>query len=260
MGKKSKKQVLVPNSDFSRKLFSALDYCKRESLYYNKKHSYKPYSDEIKTKSLKFFIEYCWKEGIDFNIFIIPPIGKYKKFKEPIAIFPSVFRCKETGENWRIENNVAFRGGFSRLDDFLKNEEMTFHMDGLISTTLPIMKNIKKVPFSLLIKSQPEFMDFKKNYLTPLKSPLYKMGIIEEKRGKIKRIPDLRKIRDEFIIKQYLDLKGKGRVSINTIRERCRRVGDQDEKAEKDINPLLVKAFFCENSTIRRVIKKFIKK
>ncbi len=205
---------------------------------------------------LDFFLKHCFNKRIDFNVYLIFPKGKYYKFDFPVFIFPRVFKPYDGSDiRWIIKKNILANGVLYSSSDF--EEKFNSNLEEREFCCLLDRQGVVFISFFFLIMTHENFMKFKKEYMTSIRSYLFKQNIIRDNRGKIKTVDDIQKFKKAFVISQYKSLGvNKKRFAIKIIRERL-------EKKSRDLYPddeNMAEKYCCSESTIRRIIESIKKK
>lgn len=202
---------------------------------------------------LEDYLNYCRDEGLDLDIFIIPPLGKFKKYKEPIVVFPMSFQFKDKAGRTRlgvIRHTVLYKNELHDHREFFKDKELV-DTEKMLSRVKA--NYILKIPFYLACMSHENFLFIKRTALTPLRKYFYQLGIINDYRGKSKGKSEAKKSRNKFIVDEYGRLGKPKRFPIKKIQEAWMREIDKlFSKGEKN--------YYCSDNTMRRVLKSFHKK
>ncbi len=228
--------------------------------------------DMIKETPLEDYLEYCKDNKIDFDVYIIPPIGKFKRYKDAITIFPisrdiinaidNAFGNNIDVDNSLLEiinvyNQLLYRNKLYNPVQFFKDSRSTNLEEMLERLNPPVLI---KLSFSLLSLSTELFNKTKQKYLTPIRKFLSGIGIIDEPRGKNKiKYKIILKERNLFIISAYKDIckKTKKRKPFPIASIQRRIDAYVNEKGYKGIRR---KKFMISDMQIRRILQNYIKK
>jgi hypothetical protein len=222
--------------------------------------------DFFKEKSTKEFLNYCKANRIDFDLYVIAPLGKFAKYKVNIVVFPLskvIFGKDGLGEVWVMEDTVLFKGELHSHTHFFRsfreNEMVNTHR--LLECIKPPL--IIRVPISLLGMPSELFSGIKKICLTPIRSFLSKMNIVDEGRGKSNQ--KLIKERNKVIRNEYEEIMKKGRIKWEVICVKIKNKLSEYAESIKYYNrpveaKIIDRVFNISNTQIWRTIQKFHKK
>ena len=222
--------------------------------------------DYFREKSTEEFLNYCKVNRIDFDLYVIAPLGKFAKYKANIVVFPLskvIFGKDGLGEVWVMEDTILFQGKLHSHTHFFRS----FRENEMVNT-LRLLDCIKpsliiRVPISLLGMPSELFSDIKKICLTPIRSFLSKMNIVNEGRGKSNQ--KLIKERNQVIRNEYEEIMKKGRIKFEAICVKIKHKLSEYAEGIKYYNrpeeaEIIDRVFKISNSQIWRIKQKFHKK
>lgn len=204
---------------------------------------------------LEYFLSYCKYWKIDFDIFVIPAIGKFKKEKASMIVFPISYQfTNEKGEErvGFIRNNVLIKNKLYNHNKIFGDKEL-LNTDRMLTHINPDL--MLTVSFFLASMPYNNFLSLKKVILTPLRRFFYQNGIIDENRGKTKG--NFMGLRNKFIINEYKRLGKPSRNPIKKIQ------GAWDEKVNNVFclrDSAKASKYYCHDVTVWRTLKNLHKK
>jgi hypothetical protein len=213
----------------------------------------------LEEKSLEEVTRYCK----DFDLHVILPIGKFSRYKDIIVVFHLAFNCvyKNGVERiWFIKNAVLYKNKLYNHNKFFGEKER-IGTNNLLEFIDP--KIMLKFPYTLFTIPSKEFLQVKKEYFTPIRSFLCKIGVVEEGRGKSNQ--ELIKERNRIIISKYKESRSekiiKQYVIIMKIRKALDEYAERIKSSDRPKEAVIInRVFGIKDSQIWRIIQKFHKK
>lgn len=242
---------LPAGSDILTKLYSVMDYWIEEKE--------KTDDNLFVNVPLEEYLFYCRDKNINFDIYLIEPKGKFKKYKYPFAVFPISFKFKDAKGYTRIggiKKSVLFKGELHNYTEFFGNKEV-LNTERMLSCFEP--KTMIKVPFFIASMCPEDFLSLTQDVLTPLRKYFYRWGVIADYRGSNGKTDKIMKQRNRFIINEYKRLGEPKILPINEILYKWRDI--VIDKIFPDVRDgAKAEKYYCSEQTVRRMLKNFHKK